>query len=53
MDVKSEMAANVWQVYVEPGQKVAEGDTLMMLEIDENGNSGGCSGGGHRDLRSG
>lgn len=32
MDVKSEMAANVWQVYVEPGQKVAEGDTLMMLE---------------------
>ena len=26
------MSANVWQVQVEPGQSVAEGDTVVILE---------------------
>ena len=31
-DVRAEIAANVWQVRVEPGQTVAEGDTVVVLE---------------------
>ncbi len=31
-EVHAEIAANVWQVHVEPGQSVAEGDTLVILE---------------------
>ena len=31
-DVRAEITANVWQVHVEPGQQVAEGDTLAILE---------------------
>ena len=32
MDVQAEITANVWQVHVEAGQSVAEGDTLVILE---------------------
>ncbi|MBM3684904.1 MAG: biotin/lipoyl-binding carrier protein [Actinobacteria bacterium] len=31
-DVKAEIAANVWQVVVEAGATVAEGDELVILE---------------------
>jgi acetyl-CoA carboxylase biotin carboxyl carrier protein len=31
-EVHAEITANVWQVHVEPGQTVAEGDTLVILE---------------------
>ena len=31
-EVHAEITANVWQVHVEPGQAVAEGDTLVILE---------------------
>ena len=31
-DVRAEITANVWQVQVEPGQVVSEGDTLAILE---------------------
>jgi acetyl-CoA carboxylase biotin carboxyl carrier protein len=31
-EVCAEIAANVWQVHVEAGQTVAEGDTLAILE---------------------
>jgi acetyl-CoA carboxylase biotin carboxyl carrier protein len=32
IDVRAEMAANVWQVHVEVGQTVAAGDLLVILE---------------------
>ena len=32
MDVQAEITANVWQVHVQPGQTVSEGDTLVILE---------------------
>jgi len=32
MDVTSEMVANVWKIVVEPGTRVEEGETLMILE---------------------
>jgi acetyl-CoA carboxylase biotin carboxyl carrier protein len=32
IEVRAEMAANVWQVHVEPGQAVEEGETLAILE---------------------
>jgi biotin carboxyl carrier protein len=32
MQVLAEIAANVWQVHAEPGQSVAEGDTIAILE---------------------
>lgn len=32
MDVRTEITANVWQVRVEVGQEVAEGDELVVLE---------------------
>jgi acetyl-CoA carboxylase biotin carboxyl carrier protein len=31
-EVRAELTANVWQVAVEVGQIVAEGDVLMILE---------------------
>ena len=31
-EVHAEITANVWQVHVEKGQTVAEGDTLAILE---------------------
>ena len=31
-EVRSEMVANVWKVVVEPGQAVASGDPLVILE---------------------
>jgi acetyl-CoA carboxylase biotin carboxyl carrier protein len=31
-EVRAEIAANVWQVLVEPGAEVAEGDELIILE---------------------
>ncbi len=31
-DVRTELTANVWQVHVEVGQVVAEGDVLVILE---------------------
>ena len=31
-EVKAEITANVWQVHVEVGQSVSEGDTLAILE---------------------
>ncbi len=31
-EVRTEITANVWQVHVEPGQSVAEGDTIAILE---------------------
>jgi biotin carboxyl carrier protein len=31
-EVRAEITANVWQVHVEQGQQVAEGDTLAILE---------------------
>ena len=31
-EVKAEMAANVWQVHVEAGQRVEAGDTVVILE---------------------
>jgi acetyl-CoA carboxylase biotin carboxyl carrier protein len=31
-EVRAEITANVWQVHAEPGQTVAEGDTLAILE---------------------
>ena len=31
-EVRAEIAANVWQVLVEPGAAVAEGDELVILE---------------------
>jgi acetyl-CoA carboxylase biotin carboxyl carrier protein len=30
--VLAEITANVWQVHAEPGQAVAEGDTIVILE---------------------
>ena len=30
--VRAEMVANVWKVLVAPGDSVAEGDTLVILE---------------------
>ena len=32
MEVHAEITANVWQVHVEAGQAVSEGDTLVILE---------------------
>jgi acetyl-CoA carboxylase biotin carboxyl carrier protein len=32
MDVQAEMVANVWKVVVAPGDTVAEGDALVILE---------------------
>ena len=32
MDVQAEMVANVWKVVVAPGDTVAEGDPLVILE---------------------
>ncbi len=32
MDVHAEITANVWQVRVEVGQEVVEGDELVILE---------------------
>lgn len=32
MEVRTEITANVWQVRVEVGQVVAEGDELVVLE---------------------
>ena len=31
-EVRAEITANVWQVHVEAGQEVAEGDTVVILE---------------------
>jgi acetyl-CoA carboxylase biotin carboxyl carrier protein len=31
-EVRAEITANVWQVNVEVGQEVAEGDTIAILE---------------------
>ncbi len=31
-EVRTELTANVWQVHVEVGQAVAEGDVLVILE---------------------
>jgi acetyl-CoA carboxylase biotin carboxyl carrier protein len=31
-EVRAEITANVWQVHVEVGQQVVEGDTLAILE---------------------
>jgi biotin carboxyl carrier protein len=31
-EVRTELTANVWQVHVEVGQEVAEGDVLVILE---------------------
>jgi biotin carboxyl carrier protein len=31
-DVRAEMVANVWQVVVQEGDTVSEGDTLVILE---------------------
>lgn len=31
-EILSEMVANVWKVLVSPGDEVAEGDTLVILE---------------------
>ena len=31
-EVRTEITANVWQVHVEVGQSVSEGDTLVILE---------------------
>ena len=31
-EVRAEITANVWQVHVEAGQDVAEGDTIVILE---------------------
>ena len=31
-EVRAEITANVWQVHVEVGQQVAEGDTIAILE---------------------
>ena len=31
-EVRAEITANVWQVHVEPGQGIAEGDTIAILE---------------------
>jgi biotin carboxyl carrier protein len=31
-EVRAEITANVWQVHVEVGQDVAEGDTIAILE---------------------
>lgn len=32
LEVMSEMVANVWKVLVSPGDQVAEGDVLVILE---------------------
>jgi acetyl-CoA carboxylase biotin carboxyl carrier protein len=32
VEVRAEITANVWQVRVEPGQAVAAGDELVILE---------------------
>ncbi len=31
-EIQAEMVANVWKVIVAPGDSVAEGDTLVILE---------------------
>jgi len=31
-EVRAEITANVWQVHVEVGQEVSEGDTIAILE---------------------
>ena len=31
-EVRAEMSANVWKVLVKPGDTVADGDTLVILE---------------------
>ena len=37
--VRSEIAGSVWKIEVAVGDTVAEDDPLVILEIDENGNS--------------
>jgi acetyl-CoA carboxylase biotin carboxyl carrier protein len=32
IDVESEMTGSVWKVLVTPGQEIAEGDTLILIE---------------------
>jgi acetyl-CoA carboxylase biotin carboxyl carrier protein len=32
VEVRAQLAASVWQVKVEPGQSVGQGDVLVMLE---------------------
>ena len=32
MEIRAEMVANVWKVVVTPGQRVDDGDTLVILE---------------------
>ena len=32
MEVRAQLSASVWQVKVEPGQSVGQGDVLVMLE---------------------
>ena len=31
-EVRAEITANVWQVHVEVGQEISEGDTIAILE---------------------
>jgi len=39
-EIKAEIAANVWQVVVEEGQMVAEGDEDLHPRVDEDGDPG-------------
>ncbi len=32
MEIRAEMVANVWKIEAEPGQRVGEGDTIVILE---------------------
>ena len=32
MDVRAQLSASVWQVKVSPGQRVAQGEVLVVLE---------------------
>ena len=39
-EVRAEMVANVWKIVVAPGDSVEDGDTLVILGIDEDGDPG-------------
>ncbi|TKA95584.1 biotin/lipoyl-binding carrier protein [Cereibacter changlensis] len=32
IDIKTEITGNIWKIEAQPGQKLAEGDTIIMLE---------------------
>ena len=47
VNVKSEIAGNVWKIQLKPGDKVEVEGEIMILEIDEDGDSRAVPQSGH------